>query len=68
MILRLENGYVESHVLGKSSDTTPIPNLWRRTPTQYLTDPILCYIGGVIAAVLSIDSKSALTSAVKEIV
>jgi hypothetical protein len=68
VILRLENGYVESHVLGKSSDTTPIPNLWRRTPTQYLTDPILYYLGEVIAAVLSADPKLALTSVVEKMV
>jgi len=68
VILKLDNGDVQSHLIGKSSGTFFIMNHWRRMPTQYLTDPILCYIGGVIAAVLSIDLKSALTSAVKEIV
>lgn len=68
MILRLDNGDVQSHLIGESNDTIPIPNHWRRTPTQYLTDPILCYIGGVIAAVLSADPKSALITAVKEMV
>jgi len=52
----------------KWSDTIPLSNHWRRTPTQYLTDPILYYLGEVIAAVLSADPKLALKSVVEKMV
>lgn len=58
----------QSHVVEKWSDTIPLSNHWRRTPTQYLTDPILYYLGEVIAAVLSADPKLALTSVVEKMV